>query len=146
MVLQRVAAFCAVCCSVLQWDESGGRSNYDKNHYCVAASVTAAHCNTLQHTATHRNKRQHTANLAQCVSFLAGVRPPKAKEGADTLQHTAAHYSTPQHTAAHCNTLQHTAPSLQCVSLSCRCPTPEGEGGCQQVEILKSQRTTKCTL
>ena len=142
-MLQRVAAFCAVCCSVLQWDESGGRSNYDKNHYCVAASVTAAHCNTLQHTATH------CKSCTVCVSFFAGSDPRRRRRvptHCSTLQHTEAHCSTLQHTAAHCNTLQHTAQPLQCVSLSCRCPTPEGEGGCRQVEILKSQRTTKCTL
>jgi len=43
-----------------------------------SASLTATHCNTLQHTATHCN----------------------------TLQHTATHCNTLQHTATHCNTLQ----------------------------------------
>ena len=55
------------------------------NNATTAHTVTAQHCNTLQHTATRGN----------------------------TLQHTATHCNTLQHTATHCNTLQHTCRSEQ---------------------------------
>jgi len=47
--------------------------------WCFIPSLTATHCNTLQHTATH---------------FILSL--------------TATHCNTLQHTATHCNTLQHT--------------------------------------
>jgi len=65
------------------------------------ASLTATHCNTLQHTATHCNALQRTATHCNTLQRTA--------THCNTLQHTATHCNTLQHTATHCNTLQHTA-------------------------------------
>ena len=73
-------------------------------------SLTATHCNTLQHPATPYNTRgiqhirfilYHTHNSQPHESL--------ALSHCNTLQHTATQCNTLQHTATHCNTQQHTA-------------------------------------
>jgi len=63
---------------------------------CCQYSLTATHCNTLQHTATlYCNTLQHTHNPATPATGMLPVH---------------SHCSTLPHTATHCNTLlQHTA-------------------------------------
>ena len=85
------------------------------------ATLTAAHCNTLQHTVTYCNTLQHTVTLCS-------IPPIASRKGRTNQQHalhlTTTHCNTPQHnpgrrqerthepatrTATYCNTLQHTA-------------------------------------
>jgi len=62
-------------------------------------TVTATHCNTLQHTATHCNTLQHTAKQLDTLRYTA--------THCNTLQHAATRCNTLQHAATRCNTLQH---------------------------------------
>jgi len=77
----------AVRCSELQCVAVVGVCSYfGESAWWIMRSVTATHCNMLQHPATHCNILQHPAT--HC----------------DTLYHTATHYTTLQHTTPHCNT------------------------------------------
>jgi len=62
-------------------------------------SLTATHCNTLQHSATYSITLQHTAN----PPTLAPAQPSITR--CNTIQHTATQCNTLQHMT----TLQHTA-------------------------------------
>jgi len=103
-------------------------------------TLTATHCNTLQHTATHCNILQHThlpvRRIRSCESNTI------SHSNCDTLRHTATHCNTLQHThltvrgsclceantfshadwnehtATHCNTLQLTA--MHCNTHTCQ--------------------------
>ena len=57
---------------------------------CLLMTVTATHCNTLQHTATQCITLQHTATCC------------------NTMQYAATHCNTLQHIATRCNTLHYT--------------------------------------
>ena len=88
----------------------------------ISASISATHCNTLQHTATHCNTLQHTATHCNTLQHTRchpiSVRLSQQHTATLSLQHAATHCNTllatphqhvclchtPQHTATHCNT------------------------------------------
>jgi len=71
------------------------------------AQHTATQCSTLQHTAIHFSTLQHTY-LPESISAAHCNTLQHTAAHCSTLQHTATHCNTLQRTAAHCNTLQHT--------------------------------------
>jgi len=93
--------------------------------HCNTLQHTATHCNTLQRTATHCNTLQHigqiylyrlvmpiTLSCDYSPNVLPNVRFP-AKFPPQKMFRVAVfpttYCVTLQHTAAHCNTLRHTA-------------------------------------
>jgi len=137
-MLQCVSVCCSVVqcvtarCRVLQCAASGSflrpllqvRCNELKEHEVWRSeSMTATHCNTLQHTATHCNTLQHTATHCSTLQHAAihcNTRVAVHTENysskwqntathCNTKQHKATQSNTKQHKATHCNTLQLTA-------------------------------------
>ena len=76
-----------------------------------AQTLSATHCNKLQHTATQCSPMQHTAAHCNTLQDTAinYSDTPKWQAGS-ALYHLPTNPSPPHnaHTATHCNTLQHT--------------------------------------
>ena len=118
IVLQHVAAYISVCCSVhyvFDFPQKCGlahcASSYhihfqDSSPSLSKNSLTATYCNTLQqqHTATHWNtvQQQHTATHCNTVLHRHAADMIDSNCNCNTLQHTTTSCNTLQLPATHC--------------------------------------------